>query len=94
VSSERLPAPTAYDTVRITMGWAELGERIKALREKRGLTQAELAERTGLSVIFVRKVEAGERNASFETLERIARVLRATLRVELIERRKGGRHGR
>jgi transcriptional regulator with XRE-family HTH domain len=76
------------------MGWHELGERIRSLREKRGLTQAGLAERTGLSVIFVRKLETGERNASFETLERIARVLRATLRVELVERRKGGRHGR
>jgi transcriptional regulator with XRE-family HTH domain len=76
------------------MGWQDLGERIKALREKRGLTQAALAERTKLSVIFIRKVEAGERNASFETLARIARELHATLRVELVERRKGGRHGR
>lgn len=76
------------------MGWQELGDRIKALREKRGLTRAELAERAGLSVIFVRKVEAGERNPSFDSLAEIARVLRATLRVELVERRKGGRHGR
>jgi transcriptional regulator with XRE-family HTH domain len=76
------------------MGWQELGERIKELREKRGLSREDVARETDLSVIFIRKVEAGERNASFETLERIARVLRATLRVELVERRKGGRHGR
>ena len=76
------------------MGWRKLGARIKALRDRRGLTQAELADRTGLSVIFIRKVEAGERNASFEVLERIARELHATLRVDLIERRRGGRHGR
>ena len=76
------------------MGWQELGERIKALRERRGLTQAQLADRVDLSVIFIRKLEAGERNASFETLERIARELRVTLRVDLVERRKGGRHGR
>ena len=75
------------------MGWQELGARIKALRDRRRLTQAELAERTGLSVIFIRKLEAGERNASFEVLERIAKELHATLRVDLVERRKGGRHG-
>jgi transcriptional regulator with XRE-family HTH domain len=76
------------------MGWQELGQQIRALREKRDMTQAALARATDLSVIFIRKVEAGERNASFETLERIARVLGATLHVELFERPKGGRHGR
>jgi transcriptional regulator with XRE-family HTH domain len=77
------------------MGWQELGERIKQLREKRGLTQAQLAELTGLSTIYIRKLEAGERTSpSFVALERLAQVLNATLRVDLIERRKGGRHGR
>jgi len=54
-----------------------------------------LAERTGLSTIYIRKLEAGERTSpSFVALERLAQVLNATLRVDLIERRKGGRHGR
>jgi transcriptional regulator with XRE-family HTH domain len=83
------------DTVSILVGWQELGERIKRLREKRGLTQAQLAERTGLSTIYIRKLEAGERTApSFKALERLAQVLNATLRVDLIDRRKGGHHGR
>lgn len=92
--SEPLTAAPVPDTLRIYMGWQGLGERIKKLRDKRGRTQAQLAEATGLSVIFIRKVEAGERNASFESLERLARALNATLSVDLIERRKGGRHGR
>ena len=94
MASDTLTSAPQSDTLSISMGWQELGERIKELRVKRGLSREDVARETDLSVIFIRKVEAGERNASFETLERIARVLRATLRVELVERRKGGRHGR
>src|SRR5262245_52989028 len=92
-SSEGLTTLLRIDTNSISMGWRELGRQIRQLRDNR-LTQAQLADRVGVSTIYIRKLEAGERNASFEVLERLAEALDATLRVDLIKRRKGGRrHG-
>ena len=64
-----------------------LGVQIRAWRLRRGLTQAVLAERAKLSQIFVAKVEGGSRLPSWPTLERIARVLHVTVRIELVGRR-------
>src|SRR5215470_3574020 len=44
------------------MQWRKTGERIRALRVAKGLTQDELATTAGLSGIYVQKLEAG--NAS------------------------------
>jgi XRE family transcriptional regulator of biofilm formation len=75
------------------MAWRRLGEQVRALREERGLTREQLAEATGLSAVYLKKLEAGERSSpSFPVLERIARALGCTLNVSL--RSKGGRHGR
>jgi transcriptional regulator with XRE-family HTH domain len=57
----------------------ELGHRVRALRERRGLTQAGLAERCGLHRTFIGSVERGERNVSVLNLRAIARALRAPL---------------
>lgn len=54
-------------------------EKIKALREKLGITQAELAERSGLSEISIRKYEKNERNPKFQTLSRIALALNVSI---------------
>jgi transcriptional regulator with XRE-family HTH domain len=59
----------------------ELGERLRAAREGRGMTQAELARRCGLHRTFVGSVERGERNIAVLGLRRIA----ATLRVGLAD---------
>ena len=63
-----------------------LGVQLRAWRLRRGLTQAVLAERAGLSHIFVAKVEGGARLPSWPSLERLARVLRVTVRIELVGR--------
>ena len=63
-----------------------LGAQIRKLRERRGLTQAALAERIGMSEVFIRKLESGERLASIATLERLAKALGASLRINLIAR--------
>jgi transcriptional regulator with XRE-family HTH domain len=70
------------------MSWQGLGLRIKRLRERHGLTQEELGRETGLSRIFIQKLELGERLPSLFTLGRIARTLGATLHVELVVERK------
>ena len=69
------------------MTWRRLGDRIRSLRERRGLTREALAVLTGLSAVYIKKIESGERLApSMPTLARIAKALGASLHVELIER--------
>jgi transcriptional regulator with XRE-family HTH domain len=64
-----------------------LGPQIRTWRHRRGLTQAALAERAGLSQIFIAKVEGGDRAPSWVTLARIAKTLNVQVRVELVGRR-------
>jgi transcriptional regulator with XRE-family HTH domain len=64
-----------------------LGARIRELREARGLTREALAQKIGMSTVYVRKLEAGERTPSLDTLDRLARALGVTLKIELVERR-------
>jgi transcriptional regulator with XRE-family HTH domain len=49
-----------------------MGKRIADLREERGWTQKQLAERAGLSITFLSEVENGKRNVSYGKLLRIA----------------------
>lgn len=52
------------------------------LREKRGLTQAELAKRMGVSQPFIAKLESGESpNFNLETLAKLAAALDSDLEV-------------
>ena len=53
----------------------ELGARLKALRLAAGLTQAELARRTGIHRPNIARVEAGRHTPSLETLSRIAHAI-------------------
>lgn len=62
-----MPAPTT------------MGERIAALRSRRGLTQKELANRAGLSTPFISDIENDKRNVSSGALLKIADVLGASL---------------
>lgn len=58
-----------------------LGERIKVLREKSGLTQQELAETVGVeSPSYISKIERGMTSPSYELLTRIARALNVELK--------------
>lgn len=49
--------------------------KLKALREAAGLTQAQLAERTGLHLGAIFKLEQGRREPAWETVQVIARAL-------------------
>lgn len=51
------------------------GERIQAARKKAGLTQAELAEKLGISPVGVSQWERNTRNPKYETLQKIAEAL-------------------
>lgn len=52
-----------------------LARRIRALRERRGLTQEDFAARCGISVSFASLLERGERSPSYETLLQVASAL-------------------
>ena len=52
-----------------------VGERIKEARKITGMTQAQLAENSGISSMSVRRYESGERAPDIETLQRIADAL-------------------
>ncbi len=52
-----------------------LGRRIREQRQQQGLTQEELAFRSGLHRTYVGSVERGERNLSVLNIIRLARAL-------------------
>ena len=56
-----------------------LGERIRAKREERGLTQQQLGDRCELHRTFIGSVERGERNIAVLNLRLIAQTLRVSL---------------
>jgi len=52
-----------------------LGQRIREIRKERGMSQTELAEKAGISLITISRIERGERDPHLTTLLRIARGL-------------------
>jgi transcriptional regulator with XRE-family HTH domain len=57
-----------------------LGDTLREYRKRSKLTQEILAEKTGLSVVFISLVENGHRTISVDALLRIARVLKVELK--------------
>ena len=53
---------------------AAFGQSIRAARMKAGLTQAELAERSGVRQDDVSRIEAGQVNVTLRTMGRLAKV--------------------
>jgi len=63
-----------------------VGERIKQLRQERGLTQLDLAERLGVAQPVVCRFERGH-DMRLSTLQRIAEALGVSM-VDLLDERK------
>ncbi len=57
----------------------KIGERIKELRAKTGLSQEKFALKIGMDRTYFSSVEAGKRNISIVNLEKIANGLNLTL---------------
>jgi transcriptional regulator with XRE-family HTH domain len=64
---------SARDSLRL------LARRIRALRERKALTQEDFAQRSGISVSFASLLERGERSPSYETLVQVASALDVSL---------------
>lgn len=52
-----------------------IGDKIKAIRKEKGLTQEKLADRAQLTYQYIGAVERGTRNISMDSLERIISAL-------------------
>lgn len=53
----------------------DLGQKIRMLREKRGMTRTELSETAGISESHLKKIEAGSRRPGIDTYQRIIGIL-------------------
>ena len=61
-----------------------MAARIKAIRERRGLTQQELAKKAGIGRSYLARLETARQDPTLSTLEKIAKALRVKVR-QLIE---------
>lgn len=69
------PAAAPMSPERSTELLEKLAHRIRHLRERKGITQEELASRCGISVSFASLLERGKRSPSYETLVQVADAL-------------------
>jgi len=56
-----------------------IGEKIKASRKAKGLSQEKLGELTGLSTNYIGQIERGQRQVAIDTLAQITEVLETDL---------------
>ena len=56
-----------------------IGERLRAMREEKGLSQGDIENRTGLLRCYISRVENGHTIPAVETLEKMARALEVPL---------------
>jgi DNA-binding XRE family transcriptional regulator len=70
----------------IAIDGEKLGARLRELRLAAGLTQAELARRTGIHRPNIARVEAGRHTPSLETLARIANAIGVSTTLVLVSR--------
>ena len=68
---------------RMNLNNHQIGERIRTLRKRNGMTQEQLAEAANLSVPYISHMERGFKRPSLETLVRLAVALHVTADVLL-----------
>lgn len=59
----------------------DLSGKIKATREKLGLTQADVAKKAGMTVNYYAMIERGEVNPTYNKLKSIARFLKIKITI-------------
>ena len=60
--------------------YEKLGNRIKSLRKKSGLSQEDIAEKAKIDLTSVSEIESGLRNPSLKTIHKIALALKIPVR--------------
>lgn len=56
-----------------------IGERIRNFRKEKGLSQEELADIANLHATYIGQLERGEKNATLESIEKVANALEISL---------------
>lgn len=54
----------------------DIGKKLRTAREKLQLTQAEVADKAGISVTYYAMLERGEKNPTINVIEDIAKALK------------------
>ena len=62
--------------VKVSAVSKKIGKRVRQIRERKEITQEELALSAGLNRAYIGYIERGERNPSTETLVKIAKALK------------------
>jgi len=57
-----------------------LGQALRALRKRAGMTQEQVAERLGVDPTFIGRLERGQRGAHWRTIRRILAAVDASVR--------------
>ena len=60
------------------------GSVIRSLRELKGITQQQLAEKTGIDQAAISRIESGRANPTLNTLDALAEGVGASLLVKII----------
>jgi len=63
---------------KMELNYKLIGHRMRSIRKLRKLTQAELAEYTGLSVPYISHIENGIKQVSLQALVKVAEALECT----------------
>ena len=71
--------PYLSRVIRMKNPYQQVGKRIRLIRKEAGLTQAELAEKSGLSDNFVGLIERGVAHPTLEKLDQIADALKVRI---------------
>ena len=63
---------------------SRLAKRLKELRAERGLTQAALAKRAGVTLSYIGRLEIGRHDPQLSTLKKLAKALKVPI-AELVQ---------
>jgi transcriptional regulator with XRE-family HTH domain len=63
----------------MTIDYKNIGKRVRANRIQQRMTQAELAEKTGMSDVYISNIERGAKRTSLDALLKIVYVLEISL---------------
>lgn len=64
--------------IKVTTVSKKIGQNIRRIRERKGITQEQLALNAGLNRAYIGYIERAERNPSTDTLVKIARALKVS----------------
>lgn len=84
-----MPKKSKLKLMPVNFGKETLGERLARIRKERGLTQNEVAKRTGLTQVLVSNYECDRLRLSAEMAVRLIKALGITADELLGEKKKG-----